>query len=270
MSLNNQIAILGCGWLGLPLGATLAKNGYEVKGSTTSEQKSEILRGNSITPFIIQLKEKSIEGNITDFLRGVRVLVIAIPPKLRKNPNSNFVAKIKHLIDEIHQSKVDHVIFISSTSVYGNQEGKVTEATTPLPETESGKQLLECEKLFQQFDSFKTTILRFAGLIGNNRQPANFLAGKKGVKYPNAYVNLVHLTDCIGIIKKIIEYGPKTSIYNVAYPYHPSKKEYYTREAIKKGLQPPQFEDSEFKGKWIASDRLMEDVGYVFTKEINL
>jgi UDP-glucose 6-dehydrogenase len=34
-----KISIVGCGWLGLPLGEKLAKSGHQVFGSTTSVEK---------------------------------------------------------------------------------------------------------------------------------------------------------------------------------------------------------------------------------------
>ena len=40
---KETITILGCGWLGLPLAQTLVKEGYSVKGSTTTEDKLEVL-----------------------------------------------------------------------------------------------------------------------------------------------------------------------------------------------------------------------------------
>jgi nucleoside-diphosphate-sugar epimerase len=52
---------------------------------------------------------------------------------------------------------------------------------------------------------FKTTILRFGGLIGEDRNPIRFLAGRENLENPDAPINLIHQTDCIGIILRIIE-----------------------------------------------------------------
>ncbi len=53
--MKNNISILGCGWLGLPLALTLKKNGYSIKGSTTSEIKVKLLNNYGVQPFIIDL-----------------------------------------------------------------------------------------------------------------------------------------------------------------------------------------------------------------------
>lgn len=268
--LSKQIAILGCGWLGLPLATSLLENGYQVRGSTTSEGKITNLEMLGVEVFIIDLKPNAIKGNIEGFLKNADTLIISVPPKLRKNPEGDFVGKMECLINEIKNGCIAHVIFISSTSVYGNLEGKITENSNLHPITESGKQLVEAENLLKQHRSFKTTIIRFAGLIGEDRHPANFLSGKKGIKHPNSYVNLIHQKDCIEIIKKIIANTPENKTYHAAYPSHPIKRDYYTRQALKKGLAPPEFVPSDFKGKWIASDYLMKDLQYHFIKDINL
>jgi len=48
-----MISILGCGWLGLPLAEHFRDAGYSVKGSTTSDDKIELLKGKQIAPFLI-------------------------------------------------------------------------------------------------------------------------------------------------------------------------------------------------------------------------
>ena len=61
---NIKISILGCGWLGLPLAKKLIENGYEVKGSTTSESKLELLKNAGISPYQIKMEENEITGNM--------------------------------------------------------------------------------------------------------------------------------------------------------------------------------------------------------------
>jgi nucleoside-diphosphate-sugar epimerase len=204
-----KISILGCGWLGSPLAKALITNGFSVKGSTTSESKLSTLKSLGLDPFLVALDSKSITGEIEDFLDESKTLVIDIPPQLRgkNNDSSNekvFVEKIKILIPYIEKSTIENVLFVSSTSVYGEVEETITEESEPKPDTESGKQLLEVEMLLRNNQNFKTTVLRFGGLIGEDRNPAKFLAGKVNLENPNAYINFIHQEDCIGIILKII------------------------------------------------------------------
>ena len=63
-----SISILGCGWLGKPLGAELIKSGYEVSGSTTQESKLHELEVLGIKPFLIKLDPQLSSGGTTEHL----------------------------------------------------------------------------------------------------------------------------------------------------------------------------------------------------------
>lgn len=238
----NRIGVLGCGWLGLPLAESLFAEGLEVNGTTTSLDKLSVLKEKGIKPFQISISEKEISGNIDAFLSSLDVLIINIPPKLRgKGPKESYIEKIKLLHKAIKRSDVKNIIFASSTAVYGDIKGKVTEKAEPKPSTESGKQLLECENLLKRDPELNSVIIRFGGLIGPNRHPITMLSGKENLSGGNAPVNLIHLDDCIGIIKKIIELNHFNDVLNAVYPAHPTKKTYYTQEAKKRGLKPPTY-----------------------------
>lgn len=267
-----QISILGCGWLGLPLAKSFVGNGFVVKGSTTSETKISILHEVGIIPFLIQVEEEKTVGEIDAFLQDSSILIIDIPPKLRGNASDattalsmTFVYKIKNLISFIEKSGIENVLFVSSTSVYADDNSVITEATQPQPETESGKQLLMVEKLLLSNAHFKTTILRFGGLIGEDRHPIHFLSGKTNVESPDAPINLIHQTDCIGIIHKIIQTNCWNETFNAVAPYHPTRKEYYTQKALELNLVIPHFNENKPSiGKTILSEKLIEKLNYTF------
>jgi nucleoside-diphosphate-sugar epimerase len=71
------------------------------------------------------------------------------------------------------------VIFISSTSVYGDSNDQITEETPLNPDSEGGKQLAIVEDVLHSNSRFKTTVLRFGGLIGEDRNPLNLLQVEK-------------------------------------------------------------------------------------------
>ncbi len=264
-----QISILGCGWLGLPLAKSLINKGFSVNGSSTSENKLPILENSRISPFQIMINENEIVGNIEGFLENSEILIIDIPPKLRGNSTENFVAKIKTILPYIEQSTIEKVIFISSTSVYADDNSVVTENTIPKPETESGKQLLETEQLLLSNACFQTTIVRFGGLIGEDRNPIQMLSGKKDILNPEAPINLIHQIDCIGIIIKIIETESFNEIFNAVLPFHPTRKEYYSQKAMERNLPLPEFDSSKPSvGKSIKSEKVENYLKYKFKKSI--
>jgi nucleoside-diphosphate-sugar epimerase len=262
-----KISILGCGWLGLPLAKVLIENGFSIKGSTTSLEKVAILRESLIGPFVISLSATDIEGNVSSFLENSEVLLIDIPPKLRGNNKENFVGKIYTLIPFIEKSSIKKVIFVSSTSVYADEDILINEESIAQPETESGKQLLQAEQLLQNNLHFKTTIVRFGGLIGEYRHPVRSLSGRENIENPEAPINLIHQADCIGIILKIIETNCWGETFNAVAPFHPSRKEYYTQKAAAMNLALPKFNQTlPSVGKTILSDKVEQILKYKFSR----
>ena len=258
-------SIFGCGWLGLPLAEALLKKHFIVRGSTTTQNKLPILRQAGIDPFLISLTANNISGNVTQFLQGSTILIINIPPKLRNTVEENFISKIQILIPFIENSTVEFVLFVSSTSVYADDNSNVTEETVPNPDNEGGRQLLIAEELLRNNPNFKTTILRFAGLMGGERHPVRYLSGKEDLLNRNAPINLIHRDDCISIILKIIEMAKWDETFNASAPFHPSRKKYYTEKALKLNIAVPSFRNhNDSFGKVIDSSKLIRDLNYDF------
>lgn len=262
-----QISILGCGWLGLPLAKSLLQNGFSIKGSTTSLEKISLLESEGITPFLVRLEEQQISASVIDFLADSQILIINIPPKLRGGSTENFVAKITTLLPFIENSTVEKVLFVSSTSVYGEDNEFVTEATVLNPDSEGGRQLAIVENVLQKNNRFQTTILRFGGLISDERNPVRFLSGRENIENPDATINLIHQDDCIGIIEKIIGLNSWDETYNAVAPFHPTRQEYYTQKATELNLALPKFAAlNTIVGKTILNNKLIEVLDYSFIK----
>jgi len=258
-----EISVLGCGWLGLPLAQKLIDDGFAVNGSTTSEAKMDVLRNAGIAPYQIALSTDAVDGNIAEFLSS-GTLIIDIPPK---TATGYFPDKIKALLPSIVQSAVKKILFVSSISVYGEAAAVVDENTTPEPDSENGRQLVEAEKLLLENPNFKTTVLRFGGLIGNNRHPVKHLSGKQN-NNTDARVNLIHLDDCIGIIRQIIALEKWGETYNAVSPFHPTRKEYYQKKAADMDLPIPNFTTGGHEGKIVRSDKIITDLNYLFEKPL--
>lgn len=266
-----KIAILGCGWLGLELGKRLWEQNHEVRGSVTRHERMQEVRAAGIVPYSIKLFEKGIQGDMRSFLSGANVLIIDIPPGLRKNPEGNFVKKIKKLIPYIEKSYLQKVIFTSSTSVYEDTEDFPIYDESALTDNSNdiSIQLRNAELLLLNNESFNASILRFGGLIGPERHPVKFLSGKTGISNPEAPVNLVHQEDCIKAVCKLIELEKDNSVWNVVNPEHPSKEAYYNRIAKERNLQAPEFDHSKpSKGKKISSEKLIKELKFEFSESI--
>ena len=240
--MSKTIGIAGLGWLGLPLAQRLQNLGFRVKGSVTQLEKAAKLQAKGFDAYAVTISEKGVKGSVQTFLKDIDILIVMIPPGLRRNTGSDYVLKMTHFLKEIERANIQKCIFISSTSVYSDEQGDVTEANTPKPDSEAGRQLLQVEQLFYN-STFKCSIVRFGGLIGGSRQPVRYLAGREHLSGGNAPVNLIHREDCIGVLLKIIQKDAYGQIFNAVSPQHPMKKKYYVQKAEELDLDAPSFSE---------------------------
>lgn len=247
--MNTNISILGCGWLGKALAKSLISDNYSIKGSTTKNENFPVLESLNITPFKIDIESNS--PDVSHFL-DTDVLIIAI--------TSKHTSAFKHLIESIEKSNLKKVIFVSSTSVYENTNSIVTEETLT-----KGTPLAKIEQLFINTNTFQTTILRFGGLYGYDRQPGHFFKSAKPISNPKGYINFIHQDDCINIIKNIIQQEAFGYVFNACTDSHPTRKEFYSHEFKKVGRAAPIFDDSSINQfKIISSEVMKSKLNYEF------
>ncbi len=263
-----NVSILGCGWYGLPLAIRLARSGFNVMGSTTTESKRQLLKSYNIDDYLITFDPGLKSDDRVEPFFDTDVLVFNIPPGIRKEDSSSkYRLLIDNVLPHICASTVRMVIFISSTSVYADLNRVVLEEDAGIGGlSESGKVLLETENLFRKKDEFSSVILRFGGLYGPERHPAKYLAGRSNLSNPEAPVNLVHLEDCIRVTERIIRKQITDRIFNVVSDEHPSRKRYYTETARRKGLQKPVFRDADPTDTWkqVSNRKVKETLPYNF------
>lgn len=260
---NKQISILGCGWLGLPLAKHFIAQNYTVKGSTTSQEKKEILKEAGITPYVFTLGKDIDKDIYADFLADSAVIVINFPPKRIPDIATIYQEQIQHILPFIKPSQ--KVIFVSSTSVYQNTNDWVTETLENKPEKESGWAVLAVENILKAHLKNNVSILRLAGLIGYDRVPGRFLANKKEVANGKAPINVIHQDDCIGLINAIISQNAWGEIINGCADEHPLRETFYTQAAKKAGLVPPQFKASKaIQFKKIANTKSKDLLNYTY------
>jgi nucleoside-diphosphate-sugar epimerase len=260
-----SVSILGCGWVGLPLGALLVTQGYKVNGSTTSPQKLPVLAQEGIQPFLIQLNPSPAGDRLSEFLSS-DVLIINVPPKVQAKGPDFHVQQMRYLATLLSGTAVTHIIYLSSTSVYPDLNREVTEAEA-LPQPGSNLTLLQAELLLQELaPAIRTTVLRCGGLMGYNRMPARYVAGKKGLTTGgHTPVNYVHRDDVCGVVETVIRRNRWGEMYNVVAPLHPTREAVCLKNAQDFGLEPAEFIHSEPSAfKIISSQKLIHQLDYTF------
>lgn len=261
-----KITIIGLGWLGVPLANRLMAHGMNVAGTKTSIDGVEAARGVGIDCYQLQLTPelRCDADDLDQLMEGTEVLVILLPPS--KVSLSGYIVAIEQLVDSAISYRVPRVIFTSSTSVYGEVEGVITEDAPLLGETASAKALIAVEQWLHGLPNIRVDVLRLAGLVGENRHAGRFLAGKEQVKGANQPVNMVHQDDVIAAILLLIQRSEGGHVYNLCAPEHPTRQQFYTAAAESLNLTPPKFvlEEDEMAGKTIDGQRICHELGYEY------
>lgn len=98
------------------------------------------------------------------------------------------------------------IIWVSSTSVYGDCAGEwVDETTKPNPVTFSGEILLQAEQVIKEL-TCRSTIVRFSGIYGPGRTRLieQVRSGKGRPQTPQQWSNRIHADDCGAVLAHLI------------------------------------------------------------------
>lgn len=255
------ISILGCGWLGLPLAKYLVNKGYNVKGSTTRQDKLPLLQEAGIMAHHVSVTKSGILGDAKGLL-DCDVLYINLPPGRRSYEElESYPGKITSILKLL--SKETKVIFVSSTGVYADVNGIVTENNDITPSRSTGVILRDSERIVMNMMG-SWIILRMAGLVGPDRNPGRWFSGKKDIPNGSAPVNLVHRDDCIAISERILTSDIDNEIFNVCSDEHPTRMDFYGLMATKQGLEPPTFIKGRDHYKIVSNQKIRSQLGYDF------
>lgn len=261
-----RIAIIGAGWLGLPLAQHLQQLGHWVCASRTTEQRLTELPAHAITGFLCQLPQaNSLADTLTNF--HCDTLIGSFPPGFRQGQSPDYSVSWQALVAQAKQADIKKIIMVSSTSVYPDQAQDMLEsdASWQLAQqhdhfSEKAKILLAAEQAV--IDSgINYTLLRCSGLIGPNRHPARFVTRLSQVS-ELAPANLLHLTDAIRAITFSIDHLDN-EVVNVTTPNTVSKAEFYQAALKAIGSHTPLPKVVQQRDKRIIANKLLQ-AGFSF------
>ncbi|WP_414828537.1 NAD(P)H-binding protein [Alteromonas sp. H39] len=237
--MQHNLVLCGHGWLGGYLAATCPD--AQITATTRTAEKQQALAGEGIHALCFSLGDDP--SQLVQASKDATV-ILNIPPGRRSKDLGDFRQQMCELVDGFMEHNARQVVFISTTSVYGDEtDGTVTETSATDPQTESAKAHVAIEKHIQHYPANRYTILRLAGLTGPDRHPVNMLSGKH-FSSGNKVVNLVHIHDVTTALTRIIERGGKGEVLHLCSLSHPKRGDYYSRCAHERGLPPPTFDDT--------------------------
>lgn len=220
-----KVSIVSLGRLGQRLYRAFDELGYQVFGTYHSTPKN----------YLNEIQYDFLNDEIPTSINECDLLVFNLTP-------SSIVSleKFKKFLSKL---KTQKIIFISSTSVYGNQ-GEVDEDTLPSPMTKSGELLLACEEELLNY-SFNSTVIRPSGIYSEISHPGKYLSARTIETHKDAKVNLIDINEIVAIVLSV--YKNDYKVINATNGNHPNKIQYYTKFCLNKSLVPPKFIENNSK-----------------------
>ena len=246
-------AILGLGYLGLPLAQKLYEHGSRVaavKRSLTSDDINLPIHLDTIDLNQDSAFQSANLARDTSFWRhhaDKPVWFCLLPP----SSLTHYADTVKQWAELARACNVRHLIFTSSTSVYGDKVRECDETATSDPQTESAHQILAAEQYLLDSGVPNIDILRLGGLYCAERHPVSLLVQKQNIPGGNQPVNIVHRDIAVETLFQTALKPNGKRLKNIIEPRHPTRREFYTEEAAKLGLPAPDFAPDDSRGKII-------------------
>ncbi|MCR9171902.1 MAG: NAD-dependent epimerase/dehydratase family protein [bacterium] len=251
---GRKVVILGCGWLGQIVGEALVRKGYDVYGSYRRPEVEQKLDDLGIQGFELDfnadlnLPEKVITD--ADFVFAF------ITPSSAKS--ISYDALLENLFRQFPESA--RMIFSSSTGIYPKDAGEYDESYEFDPSLPN--RLLPAETAIRKSFGNRLTILRLGGLIGPKRHPAYSLSGKEVLNNGMNPINLIHARDIVAAIEWFMDNGYFGRTYNLVYPHHPPKRDYYSEATKHFGVEPPKFGTEPAVNRLIEGNEIEQNTSF--------
>ena len=215
-----RVLIIGCGYVGLPLGAELVRLGHEVFGVRRSASADADLAATGIKPLAADVTKSADLAQLPGPFDWV-VNCVSSGKGGVEQYREVYLQGTRNLVEWLSAAPPKKFVYTSSTSVYGQNDGSPVKETSPAePTGETGRVLLDTEKTLLdavQQKKFPAVILRVAGIYGPERGHFFLQYLKNEARIPGQgarFINMIHRDDLVGIIIAALKSGRPGEIYN--------------------------------------------------------
>ena len=269
--------IVGCGYVGLPLGAELVRQGGTVFGLRRHPGATAEMQAAGIHPLCVDITRPE---TLAALPRGFDWVVncTASGGGGAAEYRQIYHEGNRHLLDWLASAPPLKYVYTSSTSVYGQNDGSVVTEHSPVtPEAETAQVLVETENLLLAAarQGFPAVILRVAGIYGPARGHwfKAFLRGEARLEGTGTrHLNMIHRDDLIGVIIAALRGAPAGEIFNAADHEPVTQREFFQwlAAALNLPLPPPIPADAEgwrrrgITDKRVSNAKLLATLKYQF------
>lgn len=266
-----NVAIIGCGYVGMALILFLAKKGYFITAVTSSRKKLKLLNNIAQKTIISSAKDETELFQLIDNNDLIILNLNLEKPEEYENQYLSLAKLIKQTAIKINFPKM--LIYTSSSAVYGDHGGRWVDEEAPLhPFTEEDKLLIETEKTILNIvetAGWNICVFRLAEVYGPGHEISDIIKNLKDHTLPGKgqnFTNMVHLNDILAAINYAITHK-LSGIYNLADDDHPTRKELYDKVCEKMHLSPVKWNPLHVRlhhGNKRISNHKIKAAGYSF------
>ncbi len=258
-----RVLIVGCGYVGLPLGAELARLGCHVVGLRRTLTAAREMEAAGIRPFAADVTRPERLARLPGPFDWVINCVASSRGGLPEYQEV-YLQGTRNLIEWLRPSPPARFVYTSSTGVYAQNDGsEVTETSVAEASTPTGRVLVETENLLLasvRESGFPAVILRAAGIYGPGRGYwfRQFLAGTAVIEGEGGRIlNMIHRDDLVRAIIAALQRGRPGEIYNAVDDEPVSQIEVFRWLASRLGkpMPPSEPENSAVRGKRGATNK---------------
>jgi nucleoside-diphosphate-sugar epimerase len=216
-----RVLIIGCGYVGLPLGVELLRQGHAVAGLRRSAEGAARLQSAGLQPLTADISRR---GDLAKLPLPYDWIVNTISSGTggAEEYQEVYFEGTKNLLRWLASAPPQKFVHTGSTSVYGQTDASQVSETSPAePAGPTGRILLAAEKLLldaARAQQFPAVLLRVAGIYGPGRGHhfLQFLRGEAKISgRGERWLNMIHRDDVIGAILTALQSARAGEIYNV-------------------------------------------------------
>ncbi|WP_075082490.1 SDR family oxidoreductase [Mariniblastus fucicola] len=265
--------VIGCGFLGLPLAKFWQSSGDSVHVTTRSEQRAADFFAAGLLPLVLDTTKPTTVQQLESMEFDTVVSAVGMDRSQYKSVHDVYVGGMQNVLNHLNEN-TGQLVYVSSTGVYGDFDGAWVDESSPTdPQRDGGKACLAAEELLKASRfADRTTILRMAGLYGNERIPTkSAVASKQWSKLSaTGFLNLIHVDDAVQAICVVSDRRNFAETYLVADSNPTLRREYYQYLADQFELGPIPWSDARpdpnsrgSSSKRISNRKLLEQTGLV-------
>jgi len=220
LTLTMRVLIVGCGYVGLPLGAELVRQGNEVFGLRRSAASPVDLQAAGIQPLTGDITNPADLNKLPTPFDWV-VNCVSATGGGAEEYRRVYQQGMRNVIEWLAPALPKKFVYTSSTGVYGQTDGSLVKETSPTePVAETARVLVETEKVLLEAvrqQKFPAVILRVAGIYGPDRGHwfKQYLKGEARMEgMGERILNMIHRDDVAGVIIAALKSGRPGEVYN--------------------------------------------------------